>query len=708
MRAVLRVVLLLLCAAGSAQAADMVARSPVPAWADELAVPPLKAARLRQVQDGIYYLLLDSQVRPKGARQTFYRRSVYKVTDRNGLEEAASLDVDYDPATEHVVLHRFRILRDGKAIDALAGADVKVLEREQDLDNGILNGLKTVHLVVKDVRVGDVVDLAYSWESTASFWTGEFFGGVTTQWSVPLALMRYRLIWPSDRPLTIRNRATTLEPLLTRQGSDTVYEWRSPDAEPVPNEDGTPDWYPTYGSISLSSMRSWRDVVAWAMPLYAVRGPLPPALEEKAAAIARRFPRPEDRITEAMRLVEDDLRYVSMSIGANSYRPRSADEVWRSGYGDCKDKSALMVALLRRLGIEAYVALTDTKQGRALPELAPATNVFDHAIVEIRFRGKSYWIDATSAHEGGRFPDLAPVDYGYALPIAPGQAGLARMPPVRAGAAPSYRTVEHYALTADEHPRLTLSVVTTYLGDEADTMRNTVANKGQAKLEGDYLDFYAGLYPGLKRDAPLRVSDDREHNRLVTYEAYRLSAEALRGKLLRKFPVKASSLGDYDKVPSGERRTPYQLPHIVNREQVIELVTPGTRPPMPQSAQIDGAAFRYSLDSSRDGDTIRLDYRMAGAADVLAARDTDGVSHDADSVSDGNYWTLDLGSNAGGFIGDDEMPVHGAPFWNGFLAGAFVMLSALVLIVGTLRIRRRNVAARRVAADSGPWTNIRR
>ena len=641
-----------LVAALPARAQD-VQRTPSPAWIDELPIPKPRESRLRQVEDGVYYLLSDTQVKFQGDVETFWRRNVYKVTDRSGLEEAARLDMDFDPAFEHVVLHRVRILRDGQVLDRLPSANVRVMERESDLDSGVFDGLKTAHVEIKDVEVGDIVDIEYSWQTRQIFWPGNFFGSVTTNWSVPLELTRYRIFWPKDRPLTIKNRNTNVKPVRIPAGPDTLYEWRAVDTDPIAEEDGVPDWYSTWGEVDLSSMANWSEVVKWALPLYTVDETLPPQLQARLDAIAQKYPKPEDRVTAAMRLVEDDLRYVSISIGANAFQPRSPAEVFRSGYGDCKDKSELLVVLLRKLGVEAYVALTDTKKGWALPQMAPATNIYDHAIVQVRLKGKHYWIDATSAHAGGRFPDLAPPDYGYALPVAPGQTGLEQMAPAPTAGPPAYHTVERYTLSEGPQPSLTLAVVTTYRGDEADTIRNSIASKSQAKLESNYLDFYRGFYPGLERIAPLTIKDDRDANRIVTTETYRLAPDKLRhGKLLQKFPVKASSLGAFDKVPTGERREPYQLQSPVNKEHVIELITPGRSPPAPSDVDLSNAAFHYMLAVRRDGDALTLDYRLIGTPkDFLDAAAVDAVGKDADTVTDQNYWNLDLTSTEGGTIG---------------------------------------------------------
>jgi transglutaminase-like putative cysteine protease len=688
--------LLALAAAVPASAADDVGQGPPAPWVHELAIPKPRPARMREVEDGVYYLLSDTQIRPAHDSEVFFRRNVYLVTDRSGLEEAARLDVDFDPSFEHVVLHRIHVIRHGQVIDRLPDANVRVVERESDLDNGVFDGLKTVHVEIKDVEVGDVVDLEYSWEQRSSFWPGEFFGDITTEWSVPEEETHYRLLWPADRTLTIRGRNTKIVPSKTREGDDISYEWTNIDAALIPGEDGTPDWYPTWGTVELSSMTSWAQVVNWALPLYAVQGDLPPELAARVDAIAKKYPKPEDRITQAMRIVEDELRYVSIDIGTQSFTPRPPAEVFRSGYGDCKDKSELLVAMLRRLGVEAYVALTDTKNGPALPQMAPAANIYDHAIVEVRLRGRNYWIDPTSAHAGGRFPDIAPVDYGYGLPIVPGQTHLDRMTPIFPSA-PTYRTVERYILSGDAQPSLGLTVATTYTGDQADTMRNSVASKSLAKLESDYLDFYQGLYPGIARDKPLRVVDDREANRLTTYESYSLSAGQVRhDKLLGRFPVKASSLDDYNKVPSGVRKTPYQLAANVNKAHVIVVVTPGHAPPAPKAVDIDGAAFHYTLDTVRDGDTLTLTYRLVGKADAVAkAADVSGIADDAQNVTDGNYWYLDLNSTAGGTMGETPMPLRRIVL---MLAG----LVAAVLAAGAAAFALRiGIAADEAYAQDG-------
>lgn len=53
----------------------------------------------------------------------------------------------------------------------------------------------------------------------------------------------------------------------------------------------------------------------------------------------------------ALSLVEDRIRYVYVGLDGGNYRPANADETWEQKFGDCKAKTALLLAILRGLNI---------------------------------------------------------------------------------------------------------------------------------------------------------------------------------------------------------------------------------------------------------------------------------------------------------------------------------------------------------------------
>src|SRR5438045_5307755 len=73
----------------------------------------------------------------------------------------------------------------------------------------------------------------------------------------------------------------------------------------------------------------------------------------------------------------------------------------KRGYGDCKDKAALLVSMLRAAKIPSFLALISTGPGQDVEETLPGMGSFDHAIVYVPGQ-PALWIDATDdyAHVG--------------------------------------------------------------------------------------------------------------------------------------------------------------------------------------------------------------------------------------------------------------------------------------------------------------------
>src|SRR3546814_16281594 len=70
------------------------------------------------------------------------------------------ISVGFDPRIEDVAVNFVHIIRDGKTIDRTAEVQFSVVEREKDLNDGIISGNLQVISNLKDIRVGDIIDYA--------------------------------------------------------------------------------------------------------------------------------------------------------------------------------------------------------------------------------------------------------------------------------------------------------------------------------------------------------------------------------------------------------------------------------------------------------------------------------------------------------------------------------------------------------------------
>ena len=416
-------------------------------------------------------------------------------------------------------------------------------------------GRLSAYADIGEVRVGDIIDFAKTVERMPIVGRGLIYDRIPVQWYEPVALLREKIIWPSASPLHPRAVLTDASTSVTADGSDTVYAWEFRNPQPAKRQNNLPQDRTDYGYVEISSTTNWQDVVDAVLPYYRPDENLPEAFAAKIDDIAKRFPAAEDRMVEATRLVQDDIRYVSLSMGAGSYIPRDPATVVASGFGDCKDKALLLASSLKRLGVEAYPALTDLDKGYSLGAILPALGAFDHVIVKAVVGGKVYWLDATNYLQGGRAQDIVFPDFGFALPLVSSGAAMEKIER-RAYPEPTTFIDERFEFPRSTNGPLTFAVTTTYRGPDADTMRYRLASESIVKLGDTYLDYYNKQYAGIKNTRPPKSRDDRDRNVVIVTEAYELPAEALKKeKLASEFPLKADIGVEGLPTPSAVGRT---------------------------------------------------------------------------------------------------------------------------------------------------------
>jgi hypothetical protein len=107
-----------------------------------------------------HLLLLEQQINAL-ENETFFH-SVRQILTVAGVQNGATLTIDFNPSCQSLTLHWARIWRGTQHLDRLDTNNVKIVQQERDLDQSVLNGEKSVILVLDDVRVGDIIDYSYS------------------------------------------------------------------------------------------------------------------------------------------------------------------------------------------------------------------------------------------------------------------------------------------------------------------------------------------------------------------------------------------------------------------------------------------------------------------------------------------------------------------------------------------------------------------
>jgi hypothetical protein len=490
---------------------------PAPSDFDMAAAHPGERDIAALSERGSCYLLSASRCDLTGPAQVYTNRVAQQITGSDGLQSAASFEVSFNPSYERLVVHSLRVVRDGEVREAAEPAAFELLRRELNLERAMYDGRITAHMIIPDVRVGDIVDTAYSIVGANPVLKGQVSIRWRLQWAGPTIETRCVIKVPADRPLDIRSTGAAPEPEdVTVDGGRTL-TWRLTDAPTYRHEAETPAWYRGYAGVHVVGRSSWAEVADLFREAYLPPAELPAGLEEMVADIAARWATAAERTPEALRLIQQQLRYHSVGVGEGGYRPRPVEAIWATRYGDCKDVSRLLASVLRRLGVDAAPALVNTRHGAALNDELVNATAFDHCIVRATIDGETWWLDPTLSPQAGDLRHLTPLRFFWALPLVENATLEAmRDPP----AVTVCETRETWSFSRAARGPARLEVRTIYSDWRADDIRGWVANDGMPNVSRRMREGLEGEYGHLVELAPLKVTDNAVLNSLIFEEVY--------------------------------------------------------------------------------------------------------------------------------------------------------------------------------------------
>jgi tetratricopeptide (TPR) repeat protein len=410
---------------GVAQAADTVEYGPPPAWVKAVTVPKPDGS---MAEAPARLLLRNYQLKFHARGTELYVESHIRLQTPQGLQSTGNVVLPWKPETDVLTVHKCQLLRDDKVIDVLAlGQKFEVLRREDNLEYAALDGVLTAVLQPAGMEVGDVLNLAFSIRRESSLISAPEMV-LSDLAEAPALRVETRAVWDKSVPLRWRATQDVKGARELRVGKEQELTWSADNVEPLAQPTNVPARFWRYPALEFTTYASWNEVSKTLAPLYASAATLKPdsPLRTEARAIASATSEPVARIESALKLVQDRVRYVFLGVGDGNLNPANADLTWDRRFGDCKGKTALLVALLRELGIEAEPVLVLTGGGDAIADRLPMMGTFNHVIVRARAGDKTWWLDGAGSGTWRR-TDMVTPNYFWGLPITARGDGLVRM-----------------------------------------------------------------------------------------------------------------------------------------------------------------------------------------------------------------------------------------------------------------------------------------
>ncbi len=382
-------------------------------------VKPRKAA-------DVVILLFEEHYRYDDANRLVHTgRIVYRVDSPRGVENAASVARFWQPWRQKQPRIRARVISAAGEEHQLDLATLMDAPARNDVPL-VYENSRVYHGPLPAVAVGSIVEHEIVVEDIESYFSAGTVNRIGVGQTVPVMQTRITIEAPNNIPLryTLRLLPEAKVQESKSAGRTTIVIEQGPLEAIEDVELNLPPDVPLQPQIEFSTAPSWQ----------AVAGAYAAVVEPKIRLqdvdeLIEAGPAGESTLQLVTRLVKrlhSEVRYTSLLFGESQLIPQFPADTLQRKFGDCKDKSALLVAMLRRAGVSAHLALLSAGEGQDVSAEYPGLGLFNHAIVYIPGK-QDLWIDATAQYT--RVGHLPAMDSGrLALVIRDGTSALQRTP----------------------------------------------------------------------------------------------------------------------------------------------------------------------------------------------------------------------------------------------------------------------------------------
>ncbi len=503
-----------------------------------------------------------------------------------------------------------------------------------------------------DAPVGSIFGYEVTEEEATIFTTHPYL----FQESAPVLLSRFSLSLPPswEARAVVFNHAD-LQPKV----DGTTYTWEIRDLPWIPEEEHSPGYLAmaprlgiTYFPASASKpelipLKNWQSVSAWQAGYADAAAQVTPSITDKSAELSRQSKTELDRIRAIAAFVQQ-TNYVAVDLNlmhGGGYIPRPAAQVLAKNYGDCKDKVALMRALLKAAGIDSYQVVIHAGDRRFVRPEWPSPMQFNHAIVAVRVSSATNLPTVLDHPKLGRLLIFDPTDPvtpvgdlpreeqgSYALVLAGSDGDLVKAPQLP----PGDDRIERAVVVDWNGNGVSAHMLTKYFGQSGSSMRYAARQDGVDELKRGLERSYSRRLGSVTLDkiAPVDHADEGRMELAVDF-GVRQFGQLMQGRMLLLRPGMLVPDPDYI-FQNKDRQLPVKLSARSRRDSVtIKLPQGFTVDEMPDRVEIAGAYGTYRASWKTANDSVVFEQSLEVKDAIAAPAEYPKVKEFFDQVSGG-------------------------------------------------------------------------
>lgn len=306
---------------------------------------------------------------------------VQRFNTETAIAAAAKFERIFNGDLQKVEVLNAQILKaDGRKLSVPA-ASIQIKPTAQAEAAPSFSSLKTVEIKFDDVKAGDAVTVKIRLIKTKPVFPGHFdkvevFPMVYEWKSIEVSVNA-----PKDYPLY--TQAVDLEGgKIADENGRSRWLWTKKDLPAAEIETAMLDFFESSPKVFITSFKNYEELGAAYWAEAAAKSIVTPEIQKLADDITKNIKEPEAQAYAIYEWANKNVRYLSVVLERGGWIPHDATQIQANRYGDCKDYTTLLNALLKAKNIESYPVIIRADATGWFPEVA-VPGFFNHAILYI-------------------------------------------------------------------------------------------------------------------------------------------------------------------------------------------------------------------------------------------------------------------------------------------------------------------------------------
>ncbi len=222
---------------------------------------------------------------------------------------------------------------------------------------------------------------------------GHFYDVVYFHDHHPVMQRHYTVRTPRDKPLQYEVHNGAVQAYVTFDEQHNIYSFWKTDV-PTYHEEGryTEDHPDTETKVVMATVPDWGAKSRWFAQVNEPQFVATPAIQAKVDEIVAGLQTDQDKVRALNHWAANEIRYSGISMGeGEGYTLHTGEMIFRDRSGVCKDKAGMAITMLRAAGYTVYPAMT---MAGSRVERVPADQ-FNHCVVALRAGDDWQMLDPT-------------------------------------------------------------------------------------------------------------------------------------------------------------------------------------------------------------------------------------------------------------------------------------------------------------------------